>query len=118
VKHLLRDFIEEGWIIAVLGAVMMIARLLIVLDKSPFFTQLKKIFVASASCSVAWFILEATDIGSLYKAISYGIIGVTAPEIIEGMVKMGKRFSRDPEHFVNRENSDSSEEKKRGDKEA
>lgn len=117
-KLLFKDFVEEGWIIAVLGASMMLARLIIVADKSPWFQQLKKIFVASISCTIAWFILEATDIGSLYKAISYGIIGVTAPEIIEGMVKVGKRFSHNPEQFMHQEARDSSQEKKRDDSES
>lgn len=117
-KPLIKDFIEEGWIIAVLGAAMMSTRLLIVLDKTPLLSQLKKILVASTSCSVAWFILEASDIGSLYKAICYGIIGVTAPEIIEGMVKMGKRFSKNPEQFMHQEAENDPDERKRNDKES
>jgi hypothetical protein len=44
--------------------------------------------------------LEQTDIPSLYKAITYGIIGVVSPEIINGIIKLAKHFERSPEKFI------------------
>lgn len=44
--------------------------------------------------------LKQTDIGSLTKAITYGIIGVVSPEIINGIVKLGKRFEKNPTEFI------------------
>jgi hypothetical protein len=100
VKNAFREFIQEGWIIAVLGGMLMTLRLFIVKEKAPILEQLKKIFVASCSCAVAFFLLDATEISEFYKAIIYGVIGVTSPEIIQGIVKLAKSFSKDPEHFV------------------
>jgi hypothetical protein len=36
----------------------------------------------------------------LYKAITYGIIGVVSPEIINGIIKLAKHFERTPEKFI------------------
>ena len=82
---------------------MMSLRLLIVREHSSIKEHLKKIFVASASCGVAYFLLEPANIGDFYKAVAYGIIGVTSPEIIEGMVKIAKSFSRNPEHYLHKD---------------
>jgi len=49
---------------------------------------------------VAWFVLEQTDISSLTKAITYGIIGVVSPEVIGGVVKMAKKFEKNPFKFI------------------
>ena len=44
--------------------------------------------------------LEQTEISSLYKAMTYGIIGVISPEVITGIVKLGKRFADNPEKII------------------
>ena len=46
------------------------------------------------------FVLEQTEISSLYKAMTYGIIGVISPEVITGIVKLGKRFADNPEKII------------------
>jgi len=62
--------------------------------------QIKLIITAAISSGVAWFVLEQTDISSLYKAITYGIIGVISPEVITGIVNVGMKFAADPFKFL------------------
>lgn len=99
-KSLIKEFIEGGWIIPVIGSAAMLARLLSAQKKIGAIEYGKKITVAAISSTIAWFILEQTDISSLYKAICYGVIGVISPEIINGIIKLGRKFQADPEKFV------------------
>ena len=99
-KSLIKEFISGGWIIPLIGAAAMLARLLSSDTKLTWVQQLKKITTAAIASLVAWFLLEQTDIPSVYKAITYGIIGVISPEIITGIVKLGKRFAANPEKLI------------------
>ena len=99
-KSLIKEFINGGWIIPLIGAAAMLARLLSSDTKLTWVQQLKKITTAAIASLVAWFLLEQTDIPSVYKAVTYGIIGVISPEIITGLVKLGKRFAANPEKFI------------------
>lgn len=101
-RSMLKEFIEGGWLIPLLGAASMLARLLSTNTDTPVIEQVKKVFVAALASGIAWFLLEHTDIGSLYKAITYGVIGVISPEIIAGLVRIGKRFAAKPESFIPR----------------
>ena len=56
--------------------------------------------VGAISSSIAWFILEQADTPSLYKAICCGVIAVISPEIINGIIKLGKKFQADLEKFI------------------
>lgn len=102
-KSLIKEFLNEGWLIPLMGAVGMIARILTSNTRSTFYEQLKKIITAAIASGIAWFILEQTDISSLYKAITYGVIGVISPEIISGIVKIGQNFSKNPTSFLNKD---------------
>lgn len=99
-KSLIKEFLDGGWIIPLIGASAMLARLLSAQKKIGAIEYAKKITAAAISSSIAWFILEQTDISSLYKAICYGVIGVISPEIINGIIKLGKRFQEDPEKYI------------------
>ena len=99
-KSLIKEFVSGGWIIPLIGAAAMLARLLSSDTKLTWVQQLKKITTAAIASLVAWFLLEQADIPSVYKAVTYGIIGVISPEIIAGLVKIGKRFAANPEKFV------------------
>lgn len=100
-KTLLEEFLDGGWLIPALGAASMFTRLLVMREASTIVQQATKIFVAALSCTIVWFILEQTDLGSLYKAIIYGITGVISPEIIAGIVLLAKRFSKNPIDTIN-----------------
>lgn len=99
---MLREFINGGWIIPLIGAAGMLARLMTAKKQYTVIEQLKNILSAAIASSIAWFILEQTDISSFYKAITYGVIGVVSPEIIGGIIKLAKHFERTPEKFVNK----------------
>jgi hypothetical protein len=99
-KSLLKEFIAGGWIIPLIGATAMLARIMSSNTKVSMLELFKKISTAAIASGIAWFVLEQTDISSLYKAITYGIIGVISPEIIGGIVKLGQRFSRNPTAFL------------------
>lgn len=101
-RSLLKEFLEGGWIIPLVGAAGMLARLMTAKKKYTFVEHLKNIVSAAIAATIAWFILEQIDIPSLYKAITYGIIGVISPEIIGGVIKLAKRFERTPEKFTDK----------------
>ena len=99
-KSLIKEFVDGGWVIPLIGAAAMVARLLSSSTKMGIVEQLKKIMTASIASGIAWFVLEQTDISSLYKAITYGIIGVISPVVMIGIVNLGKIFQKTPENFL------------------
>jgi hypothetical protein len=99
-KSLLKEFINGGWVIPLIGAAAMVARLLSTDRELKIVEQFKKILSAAIASGIAWFILEQTDISSLYKAITYGIIGVISPEIINGIITLGKSFEKNPTKYI------------------
>ena len=99
-KSLIKEFLQGGWVVPLIGAGAMLARLLSDQNNYTWLQQLKKILTAGISAGIAWFILEQTDISSLYKAVTYGIIGVISPEVITGIVKVGKGFAANPEKLM------------------
>jgi hypothetical protein len=101
-RSMLNEFLEGGWIIPLVGAAGMLARLMTAKKEYTILEQFKNIASAAIASAIAWFILEQTDIPSLYKAITYGIIGVVSPEIINGIIKLAKHFERSPEKFINK----------------
>ena len=99
-KSLLDEFLNGGWIIPVIGAASMLARLLSMNDRSGIVCQLKKVFVASLTSTIMWALIHDLALLDLHKAVIYGITGVISPEIIQGIVNLGKRFSKSPEKFI------------------
>tara|TARA_R110000868_G_scaffold198320_1_gene444632 strand:+ start:113 stop:433 length:321 start_codon:yes stop_codon:yes gene_type:complete len=99
-KSLLREFINGGWLVPLVGAAAMLARLLSSSGKLTIVDQIKKILTAAIASGIAWFILEQTDVSSLVKAMTYGIIGVISPEVIDGIVKLGKSFANNPSKYI------------------
>jgi hypothetical protein len=99
-RSILKEFLEGGWLIPLIGSAAMLARLLSSSQKMSAAEYIKKIFSAAIAAGIAWFILEQTDIPSLYKAITYGVIGVVSPEIINGIVKLGKKFQSNPHKYI------------------
>ena len=99
-NQILKEFISGGWIVTLLGAIGMAARLFMGNEKIGCIQQLKRIIAAAIFSTIAWFILEQVDVSSLTKAISYGIIGVISPEVLQGIVTLSKRFAKKPEDFL------------------
>lgn len=101
-KTLIKDFLEGGWIIMMIGGSAMLARLLASSTRVSFAEHLKKIVSASIASGIAWFILKDVQGWDLYKAIAYGIVGVISPEIIDGIISLGKKFAKNPEKILKR----------------
>lgn len=99
-KSLLQQFLDGGWIIPVIGAASMVARIISMSDRSGIACQLKKIFVASLTTTIMWVLIRDVHILDFHKAIIYGVTGVISPEIITGVVNLGKKFSKSPENFI------------------
>jgi len=101
-KNLIKDFLEGGWIIMMIGGSAMLARLLASNATISIIEHFKKIISAAIASGIAWFILKDVQGWELYKAIAYGIVGVISPEIIDGIIKLGKKFAKNPEKIINR----------------
>jgi uncharacterized membrane protein YeaQ/YmgE (transglycosylase-associated protein family) len=95
-------FLNGGWIVPIIGASGMLARLVTSKnseDKTA--TQVLSNMIASMVASViAWFILEQFEIGNMYKAIAYGLVGLNSPEILSGIVKLSTKFAENPSEFI------------------
>jgi hypothetical protein len=101
-KSLLQQFLDGGWIIPFIGAASMVARIISMSDRSGIACQLKKIFVASLTTTIMWALIHDVQILDFHKAIIYGVTGVISPEIITGIVNLGKKFSKSPDKFINK----------------
>lgn len=100
-KDLLKLFLESGWIVAVIGMFGMLARLLVYpLKNAGFLDYFKRILIAAITSTISWFIIEQLDISSVTKAISYGVIGVISPEIINALVNLARKTSKNPEKYI------------------
>ena len=98
-KSLLKEFLNGGWLVPLIGAAAMFARLLSGDSGLSIKQQFKRIVTAAIASGVAWFVLEQTDVSSLTKAITYGIIGVVSPEIIGRFVRLAQNFESNPFKF-------------------
>jgi hypothetical protein len=101
-KTLIKDFLEGGWIIMMIGGSAMLARLLASNTTITILEHFKKIISAAIASGIAWFILKDVQGWELYKAIAYGVVGVISPEIIDGIIKLGKKFAKNPEKIIKR----------------
>ena len=99
-KSLIKEFLNGGWLVPLVGAAAMFARLLSGNNGLTLKQQFKRVFTAALAAGIAWFVLEQTDVSSLTKAITYGIIGVISPEVISGIVRLGEKFAKNPENFI------------------
>ena len=99
-KSLVKEFLNGGWLVPLIGAAALFARLLSGKNELSIKQQFKRIVTAAIASGIAWFVLEQTDVSSLTKAITYGIIGVVSPEVIGGIVRLGQRFEKSPSKFL------------------
>jgi predicted MFS family arabinose efflux permease len=95
-------FMSGGWIVLLIGAAGMIARLATSKnpeDKNP--GQIASNIAASMIASlIAWFILEQFEVASMYKAIAYGMVGLNSPELLTGIIKISTNFANNPGEFI------------------
>ena len=102
-KSILKEFLNGGWLVPLVGAAAMFARLLSGNSGLSLKQQFKRVITAAIAAGIAWFVLEQTDVSSLTKAITYGIIGVISPEVISGIVRLGEKFLRTQKNLLKNE---------------
>lgn len=95
-------FLNGGWVVIVIGAAGMLAR--IATSKNPdekTTSQIINNVVASMIASlISWFILEQFEIQPMWKAITYGLVGLNSPELLSGIIKIATKFSDNPMEFM------------------
>ena len=95
-------FLSGGWVVLIIGAAGMIARLATSKnpeDKTPQ-QVVSNIGAAMIASLLTWFIMEQFTISSMYKAIAYGLVGLNSPEILSGIIKITTGFANDPTNFI------------------
>jgi hypothetical protein len=99
-KSLMREFMDGGWIIPIIGAAGMVARMLTYKGAYSIRTFIRNVVAASILSGILWFVLQDAPISDFIKAISYGVVGVVSPEIINGIIALAKKFEKNPDKFL------------------
>jgi len=87
---------ETGWLTAVIGGAGMIARLLANPIQGTIWDSVRRVIMAAIVSTLAWVIVEQIEVSSLVKAVTYGVAGLLAPEIIDGLTTLAKKYSKNP----------------------
>jgi hypothetical protein len=99
-KSLIREFMDGGWIIPIIGAAGMVARMLTYKGAYSIRTFIRNVIAASILSGILWFVLQDAPISDFIKAIAYGVVGVVSPEIINGIIALAKKFEKNPDKFL------------------
>jgi hypothetical protein len=79
------DFKKGGWIVAVLGALGAIARLIITEEKWQAIIWIRKALAGAIVGTLIYFAINSAPIDGMYKGIIYASCGALAPDIFEGL---------------------------------
>lgn len=77
------DFKKGGWIVAVLGALGAVARLIITEEKFKAIIWIRKGIAGAIVGTLVYFAINHAPIDALYKGIIYSSSGALAPDIFE-----------------------------------
>lgn len=77
------DFKSGGWLVALLGALGMTARMILTDERQPVVVWIKKICAGGIVGVLMYFALHGSSINPLYKSILFSISGAIAPDIFE-----------------------------------
>jgi hypothetical protein len=98
--RILHSFIDGGWLVLIVGAAGMMARLALFSGKVTLVHCIKNLIAAMFCSCVTWFILEEIKIHFMYKAVIYTLAGLDAPELMKGTLKIAQGFAQDPHSFL------------------
>ena len=84
-SQIVAEFKRAGWIMGVLGAAGMIARLVFTNEKFAIFVWGRKVFAAAIVGIIVHFALYELDISEMYKSVLCAISGSFAPEVFESV---------------------------------
>jgi uncharacterized membrane protein YeaQ/YmgE (transglycosylase-associated protein family) len=96
-------FLDGGWVVLLIGAAGMVARLVTTNEEQSSSDVFKKMLSSMIASLIAWFIMEQFEVDSMYKAVAYGLVGLNSPEIIQGVLKISGQFASDPMSFIKKE---------------
>lgn len=80
-SNAIESFRKGGWIVAMLGSLGILARLLLAKVKPTFCEAIKKTTAGGIVGVIAYFALHGTNIDPLYKSVIYATAGAFAPEL-------------------------------------
>jgi uncharacterized membrane protein YeaQ/YmgE (transglycosylase-associated protein family) len=103
----LEKFVENllggGWVVLLIGAAGMVARLVTTNENQTGSDVVKKMVSSMIASLIAYFVMEQFEVDAMYKAIAYGLVGLNSPEIINGVLKISGQFAADPMSFIKKE---------------
>ena len=102
-ENFIKNFLDGGWVVLLIGAAGMIARLITTNEEQSSIDVVKKMMSSMIASLIAWFVMEQFEVESMYKAIAYGLVGLNSPEIIQGVLKISGQFAADPMSFMKKE---------------
>jgi len=103
-ENFIKNFLDGGWVVLLIGAAGMIARLITTNEEQSGIDVVKKMMSSMIASLIAWFVMEQFEVESMYKAIAYGLVGLNSPEIIQGLLKISGQFASDPMSFMKQQN--------------
>jgi hypothetical protein len=83
VSAIIEEFKRGGWIMAVLGGIGMLARLILTNERYSFFIWLRKIIAGGIVGVLAYFAMYGMDMAEIYKSVLCSIFGSLSPEMFE-----------------------------------
>ena len=102
-ENFIINFLDGGWVVLLIGAAGMVARLVTTNEEQSSADVIKKMISSMIASLIAWFIMEQFEVNSMYKALAYGLVGLNSPEIINGVLKISGQFASDPMSFIKKE---------------
>lgn len=102
-ENFIKNFLDGGWVVLLIGAAGMVARLVTTNEEQSSADVVKKMISSMIASLIAWFIMEQFEVNSMYKALAYGLVGLNSPEIINGVLKISGQFASDPMSFIKKE---------------
>jgi hypothetical protein len=80
------DFKRGGWIVSLLGALGMMARMILTDERQPVVVWIKRVVAGGIVGVLMYFALHGSDIDPLYKSILFSVSGAIAPDLFEKSV--------------------------------
>lgn len=78
-----QEFKRGGWIVAVLGALGAIARLILTEERFFWVVWVRKALAGAIVGTLVYFAINHTELDAMYKGIVYSSSGALAPDIFE-----------------------------------
>lgn len=88
------EFKRGGWIVAVLGALGAIARLIITEEKFYWIIWVRKALAGAIVGTLVYFAINQIPMDAMYKGIIYSSAGALAPDIFESIKRKFTKQSK------------------------